>query len=65
MKVTIDRIENDTVVLELQNGKTINAPRQLFENAMEADIYIIKKDCAGAKTRHSRITKKINKLFID
>ena len=58
MKVTIDRIENDTVVLELQNGKTINAPRQLFENAMEADIYIIKKTAPGLKPGTAVLQKK-------
>ena len=39
MKEIINRIENDIVVLELENGKTVNARLCIFGSAVEGDVF--------------------------
>ena len=44
MRIIINRIENDIAVCELENGKTINVPKCIFENAHEGKVYDITAD---------------------
>ncbi|MBO5870462.1 MAG: DUF3006 domain-containing protein [Clostridia bacterium] len=39
MRVIIDRIEENIAVCELEDGKMINIPRELFEDACEGDVF--------------------------
>ena len=41
MTITIDRIEGNYLIVELENGKIINLPKELIPNAKENDIYSI------------------------
>ena len=41
MRVIIDRIEERFAVCELEDGKLINIPRELFEDAHEGDVFDI------------------------
>ena len=41
MTITIDRIEGNYLIVELENGKIINLPKELIPNAKENDIYTI------------------------
>ena len=41
MTFTIDRIEGNYLIVELENGKIINLPKELIPNAKENDIYTI------------------------
>ena len=65
MRVVIDRIENDRIVVELPNKETVNVSRRLFSDAEEGDIYIMDKDSAANKTRRKQIEKKMQNLFVD
>lgn len=63
MKVTIDRIENDIVVVELSNGQIFDINIQLFPDAKEGDIYIIKKNTSEKNERIKRLEEKMNRIF--
>lgn len=63
MVITIDRIEKDTLVLELADGELIEVPRSLIPDAQEGFIYDIKKNELETQTRAQRIKEKINNLF--
>ncbi len=63
MKIIINRIENNIAVVELENGKTANAPLCLFENAAEGDVFSIsaqKDETAALKAKNAA---KLKKLF--
>ena len=38
MQVTVDRIEEDYIVLELEDGNIIDVPKELIPGAKEGDI---------------------------
>lgn len=63
MKITIDRIENDVVTIELPGGKALDIPRLLFPDAEEGDVYNIEKDSAQRDTRRCRMKVKMRRLF--
>lgn len=44
MKFTVDRIEEDIIVLELPDLSHISVPAQLIPTAKEGDVYEIKKN---------------------
>lgn len=41
MRFVIDRIEEDTAVIELENGQMLTIPAVLVENAKEGDAIIL------------------------
>ena len=63
MKITIDRIENDVVIVELPGGKALDIPRLLFPDAEEGDVYNIEKDSAQRNARRCRMKVKMRRLF--
>ncbi len=63
MRVIINRIEKDTAVLELENGKTANAPVCLFENAAEGGVYHITADPSQAQALKAQNEEKLKRLF--
>ena len=65
MKIIIDRIESETVVVEITGGTTIDLPRRLFPGATEGDVYTIVKDASGVLTRKKRIAGKMDRLFTE
>ena len=44
MKFCVDRIENDKIVCVTADGKIFNIPKDILEDAVEGDRYLIKKD---------------------
>lgn len=42
MKLIIDRFEGDFAVCEMQDGKIVNIPKIILDNATEGDIVSIK-----------------------
>ncbi len=44
MKAIVDRIEDNTVVLELESGETITLDKSLIGNAKEGDAVIIEEN---------------------
>ena len=65
MTITIDRIEGNYLIVELENGKIINLPKELIHNAKENDIYTITLNKDEMKKRKNNINNLINDLFID
>lgn len=65
MTITIDRIEGNYLIVELENGKIINLPKELIPNAKENDIYSINLNKDEMKKRKNNINNLINALFID
>ena len=65
MTFTIDRIEGNYLIVELENGKIINLPKELIPNAKENDIYAITLNRDEMKKRKNNINNLINDLFID
>ena len=65
MTFTIDRIEGNYLIVELENGKIINLPKESIPNAKENDIYTITLNKDEMKKRKNNINNLINDLFID
>ena len=65
MTITIDRIEGNYLIVELENGKIINLPKELIPNAKENYIYTITLNKDEMKKRKNNINNLINDLFID
>lgn len=65
MKVIIDRIEGDSVIVEIGVGKIISVPRILFQNAKEGDVFKIEIDSEETNIRKEKIQKLMNNLFED
>ena len=65
MTFTIDRIEGNYLIVELENGKIINLPKELIPNAKENDTYTITLNKDEMKKRKNNINNLINDLFID
>ncbi len=62
MKVIVDRIEEDVVVLEV-DGNMVDVSILLFPNACEGDVYNISKDVNEMEKRKENITSLVNNLF--
>jgi hypothetical protein len=41
MRITIDRVENGFVVVELPSGEAVNVPVALFPEAAEGDFFVV------------------------
>ncbi len=63
MRIIINRIENDIAVCELENGKTINVPACIFENAHEGGVYNITADDKQEKFLRQKNAAKLKDLF--
>lgn len=65
MNIIIDKIEHDSVVIELPTGQTLVLPILLFPDATEGDVYCIEKNSAETEQRRKRIRTKMNQLFVE
>lgn len=63
MKVIIDRFEGEFVVVEMPDGKTVNMPKCLLENAHEGDVVDISVDSDETQKRKKNISTLMNDLF--
>ena len=63
MKVIIDRIEGDYVIVEIGVGKIVSVPKILFQNAKEGDVFKIEIDREETDIRKEKIQKLMNNLF--
>ena len=65
MEVIVDRIEEDYLVLELENKKNVNIPKELIPNATEGDIIDININYEKRAKREKEIEGLKKRLFID
>ena len=65
MKYIVDRIEEQFVVLQLQNKKTVTVPLVLFENLVvkEGDIIYITIDHQQTESEKNKSCLKLHSLF--
>lgn len=62
MVVVIDRIEENTAVVELPDNSTIKVPAVLFEDAKEGAAYIVE---LTKNPVSERVKKLMNEVFDD
>ncbi len=62
MEFTVDRIENDKIVLCMKDGKTIDMNISLCPFAKEGDVVEIKINEEKTDERRKRIEEKWNRL---
>ena len=66
MKVIIDRFEEEFAVVEINSGKMVICPREIFpDNAKEGDVVLICIDETETKDKIQNNTERMNKLFRD
>lgn len=63
LKVIVDRIEKDILVVELEDMSFANMPQVLAPDAKEGDVINIEKDICETKKRQKVIAEKFNKLI--
>ena len=65
MEVIVDRIEGNSLVLELENHEIVNIPKKVIPNATEGDIIDININYEKRVKREKEVESLKNKLFID
>ena len=65
MELIVDRIEGDFVIVEYDNGKITELPKDLFENVKEGDIVNLDIDEEETQKRKENIQTLMDDLFID
>ena len=63
MRVVIDRLEGDIAVVELENGKVIDAPKVLFSDAKEGDIVYIEINREETEAKKDEIQSRFDNLI--
>ena len=63
MRVVVDRIEDGVAVLQLENGKIVNAPVELFCECTEGDIVDITVNKPETIKRKTAVKIDVSKLF--
>ena len=65
MKVIIDRFEGDYAIVELDEWKILELPKELIPEAEEGDVINIEILKEETNKRKEQIKNKMNQLFID
>ena len=62
MDVIVDQLEGEYAIIELPNTTVIQAPRELFSNAQEGDVFTIVKNDDKTKERRNHIRQRFETL---
>lgn len=66
MKYTIDRFEGLYAVIELEDGKLVNIPKEAIPaSAKEGDIIAVEIDTSATKQRREHIKKLMDEVWAD
>lgn len=65
MQVTVDRIEEDYIVLELEDGDIVDVPKELIPGAQEGDIVDIYINKDEREKKEEEVKKLMDDLFVD
>lgn len=66
MKWIVDRFENGYAIVELEDGKVVNIPREAMpQDVCEGDIVELETNKNETQEKREEIKKRLNKLFID
>lgn len=63
MKVIVDRIEADFIVVEIEKGKTVDISKELIPNAQEGDVISIQIEKEETNKRKKMIENLMNSVF--
>ena len=63
MRVVVDRIEDGLCSVELENGKIICVPAELFEGCKEGDVVYITPDKEETERIKNAISIDVSSLF--
>ena len=63
MRVVIDRIEDGVASVELENGKMINVPAELFDSFKEGDVVQLLLDEKETQTKKKELAVDVSSLF--
>ncbi len=63
MRVVIDRIEDGIATVELENGKIVNVPSELFDGCKEGDIVYITPNTEETEKKKQEVLIDISGLF--
>lgn len=65
MQITVDHIEADYLVVELEDLSTIDIPRALIPDAKEGDVVDIIINEEATNERKQEVSKLMDELFVD
>ena len=65
MQVVVDRIEEDYIVLELEDGSVVDVPKVLIPGAKEGDVIDIYINRDETDKKNTEVKKLMDDLFID
>ena len=63
MRYTVDRITDDYIVLQDENGVSGQADKKLFPFLKEGDILSVSVDSEATKLQKEHLQKRLNSLF--
>lgn len=65
MQVVVDRIEEDYIVVELEDGSVVDVPKVLIPGAKEGDVIDIYINRDETDKKNIEVNKLMDELFID
>lgn len=65
MQVVVDRIKEDYIVLELEDGSVVDVPKVLIPGAKEGDIVDIYINRDETDKKNTEVKKLMDDLFVD
>lgn len=65
MQVVVDRIEEDYIVVELEDGSVVDVPKVLIPGAKEGDVIDIYINRDETDKKNTEVKKLMDDLFID
>lgn len=65
MQIIVDRIEDEYLVVELENGSMLDIPKELVPDAKEGDIIDIYVNEQATNERKKEVKNLMSDLFLD
>lgn len=63
MKITVDRIENNIVVFQTEDGKSFEISKDIFPTLKEGDIITAFVDKSATESKKSEVNARLQNLF--
>ena len=65
MQVVVDRIEEEFIIVELEDGNVVDVPKVLIPGAKEGDIIDIYINRDETEKKNTEVKKLMDDLFVD
>lgn len=63
MKITVDRIENNIVVFQTEDGKSFEISKDIFPTLKEGDIITAFVDKSATESKKNEVNARLQNLF--